>query len=301
MADRTAQRFGGAWTQQKLEVLRKYLSAYVTIMSKQSFRFAYIDAFAGTGYRESPKKPALPMPMFPELNTAETISFYDGSARIALEIKPAFHRYFFIDDSHSCCEELAKLKTEYPQLADRIEIVNADCNSWLQDICLHRQWKMNRAVLFLDPFGMSVQWKTMEAIAHTKALDVIILFPLGVAVNRLLKKDGYIRKEWVNALNQIFGTGDWYPRFYKINGQQSMFSEDPKVRKIGDLSNISRYYVERLRTIFPKDGVATNPMPLCNIKGNPLFHLCFAAGNPKGAKTAVKIANDLLQGWPHGS
>lgn len=45
------QRFGGDWTAEKLERVRKYLAAYATIMHKQNFRFAYIDAFAGTGYR----------------------------------------------------------------------------------------------------------------------------------------------------------------------------------------------------------------------------------------------------------
>ncbi|MFH0920105.1 MAG: hypothetical protein V1913_07055 [Fibrobacterota bacterium] len=45
--------FGGDWTSQKLEKVRKYLHAYATIMSKKHFHFAYIDAFAGTGYRKN--------------------------------------------------------------------------------------------------------------------------------------------------------------------------------------------------------------------------------------------------------
>lgn len=44
--------FGGGWTKQKLKVLRKYLSAYTTALKRQPFKTAYIDAFAGTGYRE---------------------------------------------------------------------------------------------------------------------------------------------------------------------------------------------------------------------------------------------------------
>ena len=40
------RQFGGDWTEEKLERVRKYLSAYTTIMSKQPFCFAYIDAFA---------------------------------------------------------------------------------------------------------------------------------------------------------------------------------------------------------------------------------------------------------------
>jgi RHS repeat-associated protein len=40
--------------------------------------------------------------------------------------------------------------------------------------------------------------------------------------------------------------------------------------------------------------VAPRPMPLRNSRGSPMYALCFAAGNPKGAPIAVKIANHLL-------
>ncbi len=49
------QKFGGSWTDEKLVKVNKYLTAFATIMNKQKFRFAYIDAFAGTGYREEKK------------------------------------------------------------------------------------------------------------------------------------------------------------------------------------------------------------------------------------------------------
>ena len=41
--------FGGVWTRIKLEALEKYLVAFNTALSKQSFTRLYIDAFAGTG------------------------------------------------------------------------------------------------------------------------------------------------------------------------------------------------------------------------------------------------------------
>ena len=44
------QSFGGSWTTEKLERVHKYLKA-ATIMKDRNFHFAYIDAFAGTGYR----------------------------------------------------------------------------------------------------------------------------------------------------------------------------------------------------------------------------------------------------------
>ncbi len=51
----TPHLFGGDWTAEKLERVRKYLVAYATIMKAKRFRFAYIDAFAGTGYRSKAK------------------------------------------------------------------------------------------------------------------------------------------------------------------------------------------------------------------------------------------------------
>lgn len=44
--------FGGTWTEEKLQMVGKYLQAYAVIMNKHNFRFASINAFAGTGYRE---------------------------------------------------------------------------------------------------------------------------------------------------------------------------------------------------------------------------------------------------------
>ena len=34
------QQFGGKWTQEKLEYVRKYLKAYVKIMNKTQFKIA---------------------------------------------------------------------------------------------------------------------------------------------------------------------------------------------------------------------------------------------------------------------
>ena len=44
--------FGGDWTEEKLKRVEKYLKAYATIMNKQNFRFAYIDAFAGNNVKK---------------------------------------------------------------------------------------------------------------------------------------------------------------------------------------------------------------------------------------------------------
>jgi three-Cys-motif partner protein len=262
-------------------------------MSKQSFRFAYIDAFAGTGYRTLKRQQNQKELMFPEFAEQDTLQFTAGSARIALQIRPRFTKYIFIEKDESRFSELKKLKDEFPDIQDDIILINADSNGYLQDLCRNYSWRKNRAVLFLDPFGMQVRWETIEAIAETRAIDLWILFPLGVAVNRLLRRDAQINPAWRQRLNDMFGTEDWFDAFYETRASVNLFGEQVSTEKIGDFGSISRYFVNRLSQIFA--GVADNPLPLYNSRGNPLYLLCFATGNPKGAKTAIKIAQDILR------
>ena len=111
--------FGGDWTQDKLDRVRRYLAAYTIIMSKQPFRFWYIDAFAGTGYQTLKQEENPETPLLPELLGEEPKQFLDGSASIALQIEPPFHRYVFVEKDPSRFAELQQLKTDFPQRAEK--------------------------------------------------------------------------------------------------------------------------------------------------------------------------------------
>ncbi|MCH8291058.1 three-Cys-motif partner protein TcmP [Candidatus Poribacteria bacterium] len=287
------RNFGGDWTTEKLERVRKYLAAYTTIMNKYPFHFAYIDAFAGTGYRKLKQDENPNELMFPEIAEQEVQDFLEGSASTALQVQPRFQKYIFIEKDENRSSELQNLKTEFPSLQNDIELVQSDANAYLKDLCLNRNWKKHRAVLFLDPYGMEVEWNTITAIAKTQAIDLWLLFPLGVAVNRLLKRDGNIDTTVRHKLDRFFGTTDWYDAFYETIPTQTLFGKEMVTQKTGDFKSIEQYFVKRLQTVFTK--VANNPLPLYNSRNNPLYLLCFAAGNPKGASTAVKIAQDILR------
>ncbi len=118
------------------------------------------------------------------------------------------------------------------------------------------------------------------------------LFPLGVAVNRLLKKDGQLDAITHQRLNELFGKDDWYPVFYNDIKEYELFGAREVRQKVADFALIGEYLVNRLKTIFP--GVAENSLALYNSKNNPLYLLCLAAGNEKGAPVAKKIAQDIL-------
>src|SRR5262245_50659185 len=134
---RAQQLFGGDWTGDKLERVRKYLIAYATIMNQYKFRFAYVDAFAGTGYRTLKQDDNPNLLMFPELVDQEPQAFLEGSARIALQVSPRFTKYIFIERDESRFSELQHLKEEFPHLKSDIVLINADANAYLQDLCLN--------------------------------------------------------------------------------------------------------------------------------------------------------------------
>ena len=289
--------FGGPWTEQKLKCVSKYLRAYTTIMSKQPFRFAYIDAFAGTGYREMESDEGTDELMFPDLASPEVASFHDGSARSALEVEPAFMKYIFIEKDIKRYAELEELKQEYLLKSefseDMIECRHEDANEYLKRLC-RTSWKTHRALVFLDPYGMQVEWATIESVAQTQAIDLWILFPLGT-VNRLLKNDGEIRPALQARLDMFFGEHSWYDTFYQSAKQLSLFDEEDRWQKAGNIFvAIEQYFIERLQGIFK--GVAPNPLILRNSKNVPLYLLCFAASNQRGAPIAVKIAKEILEG-----
>jgi three-Cys-motif partner protein len=290
------QKFGGrTWTQDKLERVRKYLVAYSIIMQKRKFRYAYIDGFAGTGYHELKTDEVEPGNLFEELNQSAVAEFLDGSARIALQVAPRFHKYIFIEKSRRKTVELEKVRDEFPNKAADIVIANAEANAYLQELCLNRSWERRRAVLFVDPFGMQLSWETVVAIAKTKAIDTWILFPVS-AVNRLLKRDGNIPTAWRHRLDAMFGEPGWFDVFFPEEKLPLIDDGATFRRKIADLDLIGRYFNRRLESVFA--GVAQNPYVLRNTQGCPLFLLCFAAANPHAVAPAIKIAQDILKRDP---
>jgi three-Cys-motif partner protein len=229
--------------------------------------------------------------LFPELAEAEPQAFLDGSTRLALKTEPRFDRYVFIERNAERCKQLEALKFEFPHLASDIQIRCGDANTEIQDLC-RKDWTSHRAVLFLDPYGMQVEWQTIEAIAGTKAIDLWLLFPLGIGVNRLLTKSGEIPESWRRRLDLLLGTRDWYEEFYRVESTPTLFGDADRVVK-ATTETIGRYFNERLKSVFA--AVAEEPKVLRNSTNCPLYLLCFAVGNEQGAPVALRIANHLLK------
>ena len=59
---------------------------------------------------------------------------------------------------------------------------NVEANAYLKSWCGETDWRRTRAVIFLDPYGMQVEWSLVEQIARTHGVDLWLLFPLGAAL-----------------------------------------------------------------------------------------------------------------------
>ncbi len=290
-----AEHWGGPWTEQKLSIVQKYIKAYLTALKNQPFNKIYVDAFAGKGYR------------YIEADQSEFFfgqkvrNRQSGSPRIALEESAVsdrpFNKFIFIELDKRNSEELHTLKGDFSKFSDKIDIINGDANEHLLYLCSKQDWKNTRALLFLDPYGMAVRWETLEVIAATRAIDLWLLFPLGVAINRLLKKSGTICDKNREKLNRIFGTHSWFDAFYKSVDYSSLFGEGTKaLRKRAGFDEIADFFTGRLRTIVPSNGICP-PRSLRNKKNVPIFLLYFVCTNPnlKAIRTATGIANGVLK------
>jgi three-Cys-motif partner protein len=290
-----SQKFGGGWTEQKLRILDDYLTAYCQIFQvnplAKYFDTIYVDAFAGTGLIEQRKTRAEPVNLFAEFTERETIEFLKGSASRALQ--HLFTRYLFIEKAASRIADLEKLRSQSPHKS-RILVQKGDANTHLLSLVNSTDWNKCRAVVFLDPYGMQVDWKTIEKLGRTKAVDLWLLFPLGQAVMRLLRKQGDPPAEWQKALDRIFGTHEWHSRFYVTTREPDFFEpEIISTHRVADWQAVGAFMMERLKTVFY--AVAPNPGVLLNSRNVPLYLFCFASANPKGAPVALKIARHLLK------
>jgi three-Cys-motif partner protein len=289
-------RFGGSWTERKLAALGAYLVQYQVIFKKnpgaQNFQTVYVDAFAGTGDRDV-RGETSEVSLFGYGD--ETREFQQGSARVALDLKDKFHHYVFIDRKAGHIEALRKsVERDLSDLVPICEFIHGDANAWLQAWCTSQNWRTHRAVVFLDPYGMSVAWETIEAIARTKAIDLWILFPFAIGVNRMMPSDVLPDKDWGLILTKVFGTVEWTSKFYAKKSDTDLFgAQQDSVTKIAGMDEILEFFLGRLRTIFPH--VVEKPMILYNSNKTPMYALCFAAGNPKGGQTALRIAAHLAR------
>lgn len=279
----TSHRFGGTWTEAKLDVLGNYLRAYTTALKNAPFQLHYVDAFAGTGVYRAKAKPATEQ---------------QGSASIALTT-PGFHGYTFIDKKPAHVRALQALAAAHPH--QRISVELGDANEIIETYCAKQNWRSQRAVMFLDPYGLSVKWQTLECIRKTGAIDVWYLFPLNGLLRQMTRNPEARDEDKDRALDRLLGTTSWRTELYESAPYMDLFSGESPIERTHDVTEVQRWLTARLRSLFP---YVHEPAILRmgnggNRHGGPaLFALYFVMSNDK--PVAVNLAKKLVPGVIEG-
>lgn len=295
-----AESVVGPWAKDKLDRLSKYLNAYTTIMKGKKWcqGYHYIDAFAGPGVhklrkrqpikQDTAQQALIDVSSYGTEEEEQQQQFLAGSPRIALDLKFPFTNYIFVERSTERADALKALQSEYGR-ERKIYIRQEDCTKYLREKIAKNpklNWKTNRALVFLDPFGMQVGWQTIVDLAEAKGIEIFLNFPVGMAIQRLLRR----RPEKFTVaerrrLDDYFGSPDWINVLYKP--QRTVFDEIDQ-QKIGDSgAALLNWYRDRLGDIF--DHVSKASL-IRNTRGSHLYYLLLASQKPTG----VKIFNDII-------
>ena len=175
----------------------------------------------------------------------------------------------------------------------KIMVVEDDANLSIQQELQGSEWTSARAVLFLDPYGMEVEWETLVAIAATKAIDVWFLFSLSGLYRQATRRSDKITAEKRAALTRMFGSDQWERELYSDKGQGDMFGGGPRQREY-DVKGLERYVRQRLETVFPK---VFEPLALPVNKAPQRFSLflCISNSEARAVALATKIASHILK------
>lgn len=282
--------FGGQHTELKLSLVEKYLKAFTTALNKRFPRLIYIDAFAGTGSR-TVRVEAKGGDLF-EKPIKESVEQRRGSAQIAIGVVPQFNKLIFIERNPKYCIALKALVTRHP---DRdISIVEGDANVHIKEIVRTIDWRGTRAVLFLDPYGMEVEWDTLKAIAETQAIDLWFLFSLSGLYRQATRNKSAMDRDKRAAITRILGTDSWEHELYSRKVSQSLFGTETTIQRNADVEALEKYVKKRLQTIFAK---VFEPLPL-PVERNPQRYSLFCAisnNDSRAIGLATKIANHILK------
>ena len=185
-------------TRAKHEILRRYLEAWLPIMTSYNGRIIYLDGFAGPGEYErgEPGSPIIAIDTF--LN------------HIHAPIRTKEVLFLFIEQDHARCEHLRHLlgQRELPATAS-YEISEGNFDETMSELLTpleSQQLRLAPTFAFIDPFGYShTPMSTIKRLMSHPRCEVLITF-MYEEINRFLTAE-YSTKE--TQYDALFGTQEW--------------------------------------------------------------------------------------------
>jgi three-Cys-motif partner protein len=260
----------GYWSEIKLDIVKKYASAYSRILATQSLikSHVYIDAFAGAGTHILKA-------------TGQTIP---GSPVNAMAIEPPFSELHLIDLDGTRTAELKRLASD----DKRVTVHEGDCNEiLLRDVfprCQYADYR--RALCLLDPYGLNVSWEVLRTAGQMKSIEVFYNFMIMDAnMNVFMRDPSKVTRKQAARMDAVWGDTSWRTAAYRKT--EDLFGETEEKATNDDIAEAFR---QRLKTV-GGFGYVPSPMPIRNSRGAVVYYLYFAT--PKAV--AAEIVNDIFE------
>lgn len=257
------------WSEIKLHIIREYAYAYSKILNAYpSLSHVYIDAFAGTGKHKSKR----------------TGEFVPGSPTNALNIRPPFKEYHFIDLK----KQKVKALQEIAKTSSNVKIYHGDCNKiLLEEVFPQVPWnKYKRALCILDPYGLHLNWEVLQKAGEMKSIEIFFNFSIMDANMNVFRHDlSKVDPAQMTRMNACWGDDSWKPIIY--DQSRNLFGWDEKV---GNNEEIAKALRKRLKEVAGFKYVP-EPIPMRNKTGATVYYLYFASHKPAARDIVEQIFN----------
>lgn len=257
----------GYWSEIKLDIVRDYATAYSVILAKQKgLKHLYIDAFAGAGVHISKR----------------TGEYIPGSPLNALNVHPPFFEYHFIDMDQSRVQNLQALSAGHAG----VHVHEGNCNDLLLSKVFPRAEfsRYRRALCLLDPYGLTLDWKVMEAAGKMGSIDMFLNFPImDMNRNALWSNPSGVDAADLARMTAFWGDESWRSITYASQG--NLFGDDDLVKQVGN-EPVVKAFQKRLREGASFANVP-EPLPMRNKLGKVVYYLFFASQN--------SVANKIIE------
>lgn len=257
----------GYWSEIKLSILEEYAKPYNQILLSHQLHPVYIDGFAGAGHHLAKGSDRI----------------IEGSPARALSIDPPFDALHFVDLDSERVTQLKKISAEHAN----VSVYQGDCNKVLAKQVFPRISYANRerALCILDPYGLHLNWETIELAGRSKVVEIFLNFPV-MDMNRNVFWRDYERvlPSHQDRMTKFWGDDSWKSAAYKTT--QGLFEE---IQERTSNNDVAEAFRSRLRQVAGFQYVP-KPMPMRNTRGAVVYYLFFAAQN----STADKIVKSIF-------
>lgn len=246
----------GPWTADKLFHVCHYVALTTQAIAGNRQYFSalnYIDLFCGNGVCV--------------VDRFDKLQRFPGSGLIAAGCEKPFD-HLFVSDSE--IQNVRALESRITRLGTKSQLHAdvGDANDVVQRVVPELKAR-SLSIAFLDPFSLSIDFKTVQLLTANNRVDLIILFPDAMDIVRNVDEYYYPRKSM--KLDRVIGEEyDWRTEYDKLQNR-----DGAKVREF-----FVNLYLKRIKSL-GHTFVGTKEI---RTKTGPIYKLVYACENDLGLK-----------------